>query len=207
VTAGPLPGCILAGGQSRRMGGGDKGLRLLAGRPMLAHVAARVAPQAAPLALNANGEPGRFGALGLPVIPDRGIAAGPLAGLAAALAWARQAAPGASHLLTVPGDTPFLPTDLARRLAEAAASGRIGVASSAGRTHPVVALWPVSVAGDLEALLAADPAPSVRTFLARHSVIEADFPPIRVGARVVDPFFNVNTPADLAAAEAVLAET
>ena len=110
-----VPGVILAGGLATRMGGGDKCLLELASRPLLAHVIERLAPQAGPLALNANGDPARFAPFGLPVLPDSvpGFP-GPLAGVLAGLDWAQ--ALGAAQIVTVAADTPFFPTDLVARL-------------------------------------------------------------------------------------------
>src|SRR5581483_10374175 len=142
----PVAGLLLAGGRATRMGGGDKCLRPLAGRPLLAHVLSRLRPQVRRLVLNANGDASRFSAFGLPVVAD-GIAdfAGPLAGILAGLEWAAGAAPDCRLVLSAPTDAPFLPRDLVRRLLEArgAENAEIAMASSGGRTHPVAALWPV----------------------------------------------------------------
>ena len=138
-----IPAVILAGGRSRRMGGGDKCLLPLVGRPVLAHVIDRIRPQAETLALNANGDATRFAGFGLPVIADdESDFAGPLAGILAALDWASRMRPSAAAVLTVPGDTPFLPRDLLARLA---ALRLPAIAQSAGRVHPVVGLWPLSL--------------------------------------------------------------
>lgn len=184
---------ILAGGQATRMGGGDKPLRPLRGRPILAHVVARIAPQVETLAISANGDPARFAAYGLPVLPDSvpGFP-GPLAGVLAGMDWA--AAQGLDRLLSVPGDTPFLPADLVVKLAR----HPFAMAASKGRKHPVVALWPVALREKLRAALAAGER-RVGRFAAEY------------GARAVafeapqDPFFNINTPEDLEAAQARLA--
>ncbi len=176
------------------MGGGDKGLRLLAGQPVLAHVLARLAPQCGPLALNANGAPGRFAAFGLEVIADPLPGhPGPLAGILAALLWAR--AMGAARVVTVPCDTPFLPPDLVERLAQAPGAA---VAASGGRLHPTVGLWPVAGADALAAQLARGE---------RKLRIWAEAMQARVVAfdTSPDPFANLNTPEDMARAEARLA--
>jgi molybdopterin-guanine dinucleotide biosynthesis protein A len=195
-------GVILAGGLAARMGGGDKCLAPLAGRRLIDHVTARLAPQVAALALNANGDPARFAALGLPVIadpvPDR---PGPLAGLLAGLDWA--AGLGVAALVSVPGDTPFLPRDLVARLQAAAGPAGVAIAASpdaAGRlrAHPVCGLWPVALRGTLRAALAA----GARRVLPWAEAQGARFAAFDAGPP--DPFFNVNTPADLAAAEAAL---
>jgi molybdopterin-guanine dinucleotide biosynthesis protein A len=201
---------ILAGGRALRMGGGDKPLRLLAGQPLLTHVLARVAPQAGAVAISANGDPARFAAFGLPVLADPVLAdpvladpvladpaadyPGPLAGILAGMVWARAA--GFALLLSVPGDTPFLPRDLAARLAAARMpAARVAFAASAGRTHPVAGLWPVDLADDLAVALTG-PDRSVARFAAHYGVAVAEF-----AVAAFDPFLNINTPADLAAAE------
>jgi molybdopterin-guanine dinucleotide biosynthesis protein A len=189
-------GVILAGGLARRMGGGDKPLRPLGGRPMLEHVLARLAPQCAALAINANGDAARFAAWGLPVWPDPVPGhPGPLAGILAALEEARL-----PFVVTVPGDTPFLPGDLVARLhaARAASGATIACAASGGQAHPPVALWPRALAADLRAALLAGER-KIDRWAARHGVALADWP-----AEPFDPFFNANTPAELAEAEARL---
>ncbi|MBN8892051.1 MAG: molybdenum cofactor guanylyltransferase MobA [Rhodospirillales bacterium 70-18] len=196
-------GVLLAGGLARRMGGGDKPLRLLGGRPLLDHAIARIAPQCRALVLNANGPPERFAAWGLPVVADPlPDFPGPLAGVLAGMRWAAAHHPNATDVLSAPTDTPFLPADLATRLAEARtrAGTPIACASSAGRTHPVVALWPVALADALEADLRAGMR-KIDAWTARHGVAEAAFP-----ATPFDPFFNVNTQEDLAEAERLAAE-
>ena len=151
---------VLAGGLARRMGGGDKPLRLLGGRPLLDHVLDRVRPQVAGVILNANGDPARFAAYGLPVVADPlPDFPGPLAGVLAALDWAAAHRPEVATVLSVPGDGPFLPPDLVARLqaARAAAGVPMACAASGGWTHPPIALWPVALRGELrEALLAGE---------------------------------------------------
>lgn len=188
---------ILAGGQSRRMGGGDKCLLPLGGKPVLGHVIDRLRPQVAALALNANGDAARFARFKLPVVADDAADfAGPLAGILAALDWARRTYPSALAVLTVPADTPFLPPDLAAQLT---AAGAPAVARSAGRIHPVVGLWPL----DLE--------PGLRMALRKEGLRKVEEWTVRLGPAVVDfatapidPFFNINTPEDLGRAEALV---
>ena len=191
----------LAGGLARRMGGGDKPLRLLGGRPLLAHVLERVAPQVAAVLLNANGNPARFAPYGLPVVPD-GLPdhPGPLAGVLAALDWAAAARPDLPWVLSVPGDCPFLPRDLAAGLhaACAAAGVRLACARSGGQVHPPVGLWPVALRGELRAALLAGER-KIDRWTARFGCAIADWP-----AEPVDPFFNANAPEDLAEAETLL---
>ncbi|MGL4320957.1 MAG: molybdenum cofactor guanylyltransferase MobA [Paracoccaceae bacterium] len=181
-----LFGVILAGGQARRMGGADKAMLPFRGQPLLAHVTDRFAPQVERLAISANGDPARFAAFGLPVLPDDN-SMGPLSGVLAALTWAT----GADAVVTVPVDCPFLPGDLAPRLLLA---GPPALARSGGHDHPVFAIWPVALRDALRAFLASGAKPRVTDFLAAHGASRADFPDD--GA-----FSNLNTPADLAAAE------
>jgi molybdenum cofactor guanylyltransferase len=194
-------GAVLAGGLARRMGGGDKPLRTLAGRPLLRHVLDRVSPQVAVVVLNANGDPARFADYGLPVVPD-GLPGnpGPLAGVLAALDWAAERRPDLPWVLTAPGDCPFLPFDLAEKLhtARGAAGVPLACAASAGRTHPPVGLWPVSLRSALrDALLGGER--KIDRWTARFGCAVAEWP-----AGPPDPFFNANAPADLEAAEAAI---
>jgi molybdopterin-guanine dinucleotide biosynthesis protein A len=181
---------ILAGGAARRMGGGDKPLLEVAGSRMIeAVIAALDLPD---IAISANGDPARFAAFGLPVLPDGAFAGeGPLAGVLAGLVWAADI--GAATLLTVPGDTPFIPHGLAAALAPAPAC-----AASEGRAHHLVALWPAACRGALHQLLAAPGRRDVHHFAQQIGVRRVDFP-----AAKWDPFLNVNTPEDLAAARAI----
>jgi len=199
----PLPfGLILAGGLGSRMagssgsGGLPKPLVLLAGRPLIAHVAERLAPQVERLAINANDPPELFAALGLPVLADTvAERPGPLAGVLAGLEWLAKESPG-SPLLTVAADTPFLPFDLARRLAARyAMSGGVVCAASAGQTHHVIALWPPTARAPLAEALATGQR-KVGLLLAALGAVTESWE--TAGG---DPFFNVNTPEDLTAAE------
>ncbi len=201
-----VAGVILAGGLSRRMGGGDKGLRELGGKPLMLHVIERLARQASPLAINANGDPSRFAAFGLPVIPDAAADfAGPLAGVLAGMRWAAQAAPAARFIVTAACDTPFFPEDLAAKFLSAAGSTypAIVLAMSAGRVHPVFGLWPIALADDLEAALALGTR-KVLHWADRYPRFIAEFLPLRLDCMLADPFFNANTPEDLAEAAALL---
>jgi molybdenum cofactor guanylyltransferase len=195
-----IAGVLLAGGLSRRMGGGDKSLKKLAGETILERVIARANPQVAGLALNANGDPSRFKAYGLPVVPDSVAGfAGPLAGVLAGLDWAAANVPGASYVASFATDAPFFPPDLVARLATAVADGRhdLACAASGGRSHPVFGLWPLSLREDLRAALKAGTR-KVDEWTARHRLATVEFP-----ADPYDPFFNANTPQDLAEAEKV----
>lgn len=201
-------GVVLAGGQSRRMGGGDKSLLDLGGAAMLARVVAAFEPQVDRLVINANGDPARFIGFGLPVVADTvdGFV-GPLAGVLAGLRWTARHVPTASHIVTVSADAPFLPSDLVARLAAAVGHrpDAIAIARSRGELHPVIGLWPVHLADDLEQALRA----GVRKVLAwtdRHGTIGVDFDPLQVGGEQIDPFFNANTPAELDEARRILAK-
>lgn len=195
-------GVILAGGRASRMGGGDKTLLGVGGRSLLARAVARLAPQAAALAISANGDPARLAGFGLPVLAD-GMAGfpGPLAGILAGMDWA--AADGASHVLSVAADTPFFPADLGARLA--ATGAPIALAATTGpdgapRPHPTFGLWPVALREDLRAALAAGRR-RVLIWARENGAAEAVFP-----AAPFDPFFNVNAPDDIAGAERIAAE-
>ena len=188
-------GVILAGGLATRMGGGDKGLLPLGDSTILGHVIDRLAPQVAGLALNANGDPARFAALGLPVIADS-IAgfAGPLSGVLAGLDWA--ADQGASHIVTAAADTPFLPCDLVPRLQLAGGNQGLALAASPGVRQPTFGLWPVALREDLRAALLGG-LRKVVLWTNDHGAGTAEFPDDIA-------FFNVNTPDDLARAQGML---
>jgi molybdopterin-guanine dinucleotide biosynthesis protein A len=192
---------ILAGGLARRMGGGDKPMRLLAGRPLLDHLLARLGPQVPAMILNANGDPARFAAYGLPVVAD-GLPdhPGPLAGVLAALDWAAAQRPDLPFVASVPGDSPFIPADLVARLhaAREAAGTPMACAASGGWTHPPIGLWPVALRGELRAALLAGER-KIDRWTARFGCASAEWP-----TDPIDPFFNANAPEDLAAAERLL---
>lgn len=196
-------GALLAGGLARRMGGGDKPLRAIGGLSLMERVIARLAGQCSALLVNANGDPARFAAFGLPVAADtvEGLP-GPLAGILAALEWVQVHRPGIEWVLSVPTDAPFLPRDLLARLHEAReeASAPAACARSGGRIHPVVGLWPVHLAGPLRGALVDEGLRRAEDWAARAGAVAVDWP-----AEPYDPFLNANRPEDLAAAEAVLA--
>jgi molybdenum cofactor guanylyltransferase len=193
---------VLAGGRATRMGGGDKALRPFGGTTLLDHVLARMAGQGEPIVLNANGDPARLARFGRPVLPDSvPDHPGPLAGVLAGMEWVAANAPGTADLVTVPTDSPFLPTDLVDRLIQArnAAGADIACAASAGQAHPVAGLWPVRLAPLLRRALVEEGLRRVDRWTARFALVHVAFP-----AEPFDPFLNVNTPDDLAAAEAWL---
>ncbi|BBK37649.1 molybdenum cofactor guanylyltransferase [Allostella sp. ATCC 35155] len=194
-----IVGIVLAGGRARRMGGADKAMVVLAGRTLLDRVIGLARPQVSALAISANGDPRRFDRFGLPVLADDlpGFP-GPLAGILAGLDWAAAAHPAARYLASFAGDTPMFPADLVRRLA---AVGAPACAAADGRLHPVFGLWPLAARQALRQALVRDGMRRVEDWAAA------------VGARPVecsaadgsDPFFNINRPEDLAAAERRLA--
>jgi molybdenum cofactor guanylyltransferase len=192
-------GLVLAGGLARRMGGGDKGLIRIGGVTILERALARVGPQCTGLIINANGDPARFARFGLPIVADdvEGFA-GPLAGVLAGLDWLAANAPAIGWLTSVPGDCPFLPHDLVRRLheARAAAGVPLACAKSGDWRHPVVGLWPVELRADLRRAVVVEGLRKIEVWTARHGVALAEWP-----AEPVDPFFNVNTPEDAAQAQ------
>jgi molybdopterin-guanine dinucleotide biosynthesis protein A len=194
-------GLLLAGGLSRRMGGGDKCLRPLGGKPVLAHIIERAKPQVAALVLNANGDPARFAAYGLPVVADtiEGFA-GPLAGVLTGMEWAAANRPEAAWLATFATDAPFFPRDLVTRLhaAMVRAGADLACARSNGQDHPVFALWPVRLAAALRRAME-EGVRKVDVWTARYKLAVAEF-----AAAPFDPFFNANRPEDLAEAERLL---
>ena len=207
MSAARIAGLVLAGGRATRLGGGDKPLRPIGGRPMLAHVLERLTPQVGPVAISANGDPARFAEYGLPVLADDGRSR---QGRSPAYcpAWLGRRRPAAKSVLTVAGDTPFFPHDLAARLNAAIGGHRdgIAVAASGGRRHPVFALWPVSLEADLRRFPGRKRNFSVAAFHgAASNGIASTFRSATVGGKSLDPFFNVNTPEDLAEAEAIAA--
>jgi molybdopterin-guanine dinucleotide biosynthesis protein A len=187
------------------MGGGDKARITIGGKTILERVLASIRPQCEAIIINANGDPARFADTGLPVVADSiPDFAGPLAGILAGLDWAAVNAPQITWLLSVPGDCPFLPSDLAVRLhnARADADRSLACARSGEWRHPVVGLWPVALREDLRHALVDEHLHKIEVWTARHGVAIADWP-----AQPVDPFFNVNTPDDAARAEAIAAQS
>lgn len=195
---------ILAGGRGRRLGGADKALVDLAGTPLIGHVVARLAPQVDRIVINANGDPARFAAFGRRVVGDdaSGNCRGVFAGLAAAATVISAPFVADGLLLTAPTDTPFLPADLVDRLATAlaATAAPLAYAESGGIAHPTVALWTRASLAALVKRLGSGDAPRLQTLLPLLGGVAVSF---SVGG--VDPFFNVNTPADRAAAALVAA--
>ena len=191
-------GIILAGGQAHRLHGADKALIALGGTPLLAHCIARLAPQCHDLVVSANGDPARYASYDISIVADEDELnrEGPLAGILAVLdEIARRDL--SDRAVTTPVDTPFLPHDLVARLdgARRTSGASIAVATSGGRRHHAVALWPVAIRHAMRAAFAAGER-SVGRFADRHGLITVDW-----NTQPIDPFFNVNTPADLTTAE------
>ncbi len=198
-----VAGLILAGGLSRRMGGGDKGLTTVGGHSLLERVVTRLTPQVGPLLLSANGDPARFRSFGLPVAADVvENQAGPLVGILTGLEWFAARHPEIEWMVSAAADTPLLPTDLVERLlAAATATGAdIAMPRSGGHAHPVFALWPLRLAAALRRAVVNDGQRGVGAWAGRHRVATVDWPVIPN-----DPFFNVNTPEDLAELPRILA--
>ncbi|OCJ04311.1 molybdenum cofactor guanylyltransferase [Rhizobium sp. AC44/96] len=193
-----IPGVVLAGGRSSRMGR-DKASVALGDRTLLDRVIEQLAPQVSTVAVNADVTPKNCSRLFVPdIVPGK---AGPMAGIHAAMVYGATLA-AVTHVVTVSVDSPFFPGDLVDWLAAAIdAPEKIAIATSESRSHPVFGLWPVSLAGDLESWIATDEKRRVRDFLLRHDVTEVSFPLRPTRASLLDPFFNVNTPDDLAEAE------
>jgi molybdopterin-guanine dinucleotide biosynthesis protein A len=194
-----VPGVLLAGGLARRMGGGDKPMRSIGGRSILQRVIARLKPQCDGLILNANGDPARFAAFGLPVISDD-VAdfPGPLAGILAALDWMAAHRPEVSLVLSAAADCPFLPRDLVARLYRALQEqhAQLAVAASGGQSHPVIGLWSVDLRENLRHALVIEDVRKIDRWTARHKLATVTWP-----TTPLDPFFNANTVEDIAEAE------
>jgi molybdopterin-guanine dinucleotide biosynthesis protein A len=200
----PTYGLVLAGGLARRMGGGDKTLLTVGGVTILDRVLACLSAQCAGIVINANGDPRRFSDTGLPVVQDNVTGfVGPLAGILAGLDWLAENRPGIEWLLSVPGDCPFLPDDLAERLhgARREYGKPLACARSGEWRHPVVGLWPLALRGDLRHAVTTENLHKIEVWTTRHGVALADWPD-----SPVDPFFNVNTPDDAARAEHIAAQ-
>lgn len=188
---------LLAGGQSRRMGGGDKNQLHLGGKSVLQHVLDRVHRAGAPTAINANGDPRRFAGYGLPVIADvvDGYA-GPLAGILTGLEWMAAYHPNRKHMISLATDAPFLPPDLAQRLyARLGSDASIVQAQSYGQRHPVFAIWSVALASDLRQAVCDEGVRKIDHFTQRHHCGVVAF------SGTPDPFLNINRPKDFAEAE------
>ncbi len=199
----PTIGVLLAGGLARRMGGGDKPMRTIAGRTILERVIARLTPQCDGLILNANGDPARFASFGLTVIADNvPDFPGPLAGILAALDWTAANRPEVAWVLSAAGDCPFLPRDLVARLHEARMNenAQLAVAASGGQSHPVIGVWAVGLRDALRQALTVEDVRKIDRWTARYKLATVTWP-----TTPLDPFFNANTVEDIAEAEGLAA--
>jgi molybdenum cofactor guanylyltransferase len=194
-------GLVLAGGLSRRMGGGDKPLITIDGKTVLERVLTALSEQCVGLVINANGDPTRFSRYRLPVVADDvpGFV-GPLAGILAGLDWVASHAPEIEWIVSSPGDCPFLPTDLVARLHAARCAQRrpLACAQSGEFRHPVAGLWPIACRQELRTALTDEGLRKIEVFTGRHGVALAPWQ-----IEPIDPFFNVNTPEDAARAQAM----
>jgi len=192
-------GVLLAGGLARRMGGGDKPMKTIAGRTILERVIERLKPQCDQIILNANGDASRFASFGLPVVADtiEGFA-GPLAGVLTALDWTAAHRPDVEWVLSTATDCPFLPHDLVARLQHARISegAQLAVAASGDQVHPVIGLWNVALREDLRHALVVEDMRKIDRWTARYKLATVTWPD-----KPIDPFFNANTIEDLAEAE------
>ena len=200
----PIVAVLLAGGLARRMGGGDKCLREVAGRPLLSRVIERILPQVDHVVLNANGDPERFSEFGLPVIADvvEGNA-GPLAGILTGLDWAARHVTECEWVVSVPTDAPFLPMDYVARMMAAIEDedAELACASTNGRTHPVAGLWALRLMLELRSALIDEDIRKIDQWTVRYRLADVEF-----SSEPIDPFFNANRPEDLKAAEVILAD-
>ncbi len=207
-------GVVIAGGLSRRMEGPEKSLMLLKGQPIIKHVCDRLQDQLDDIILNANGNAARFAFLDIPVQHDTvdGFA-GPLAGILAGMRWAQANRQTASRIITVAADTPFFPVNLVKlfdkhiaQLEMGAERSAICLAYSDNNRHPVFGSWPITLADKLEHFLTVENERKVMLFVQRFELIKVDFPLVEIDERSVDPFFNINTPADFTLAETLMPE-
>ena len=204
-----IPGIILAGGLSRRMGGGDKGLLMLGKTTIIERVIDKILPQVGSLAININGDSSRFPDYKLPIIPDsiKGYL-GPLSGILAGMEWAFKN--GNRYIATVAADTPFLPDDFIKRLHTMVKSKNLNIGIAASRIltgddvfiHPTFGIWEVALKDDLRDALAND----TRKIMFWAKKFKLDYYYFDTSDKLSDPFFNINTPDDLEEAKYRLKE-
>lgn len=201
VSARPVTGVLLAGGLGRRMGGGDKPLKSLGGRPILDMVVERAKPQVDRLMLNVNGNTERFAHYHLPLVEDviDGYA-GPLAGILTGMEWSRREVPDAEWMVSFATDAPFFPLDMAARLIDDVQvhAAQMACAMTKGRTHPVFAVWPISLSDELRCAMMDEDVRKIDLWTARYGIRHVAF---EFSEPDVDPFFNINRPEDLVEAE------
>ena len=202
-------GVVLAGGLSRRMGGNDKSLMQLGGKPMIAYAVKRLTPQTGTVIINANRDSMAYADYSCTVVPDtiEGFA-GPLAGVLAGMEWARMNAPNAKWVATAAADTPFFPTNLVASCVTEVGYKQdvIALAKSGDKLHPVFGLWPISLADDLREWLSDEANRKVLAWVDRHNMTAITFPEFELANEMIDPFFNVNNPEDLETAKIIHAQ-
>jgi molybdopterin-guanine dinucleotide biosynthesis protein A len=194
-----IVGILLAGGKSRRMGGGDKCLLQLGGKTILQHAIDRATPQVGNLILNINGDPDRFSHYNLNIVSDDiGNFAGPLAGVLTGMHWVKENHPECKWIVTFPTDTPFFPMDLASQLYDAVSDNKaeLACAASGGRHHPVFGIWPVNLFAALKVAMIDNGVRKIDDWTSGYNMKTVKFE-----FRKIDPFFNINRPEDLQYAE------
>jgi molybdenum cofactor guanylyltransferase len=195
-------GVLLAGGLARRMGGGDKCLKILGGKTLLSYAIDAATPQVSQLILNANGDSSRFVEFKLPVVPDVVDGAqGPLAGVLTGMEWASRNVTNCEWVVTFPTDAPFFPNDLVERMLEKVhnKNADMACARSNERTHPVFALWPIKLAGDLRRAMLEENLRKIDKWTEKFNVINVNW-----STDIIDPFFNINCAEDLEQAKEFL---
>ena len=186
------PAVVLAGGRSSRMGGGDKCLLPIGGKPLITHILERVVPQTRDILINTNSDPAPFLKFDLPVLADAITGfQGPLAGLLTGMLWSRRRHPRAAYLLSVASDVPFLPDDLVAQLSRALSeqNADIAIATCPLGTHPTIGLWPVDLADRLEYDLMHTQVRAMHRWLSEFRIAHALFAP--------EALANINTPDEL----------
>ncbi|MFK7901725.1 MAG: molybdenum cofactor guanylyltransferase MobA [Nitratireductor sp.] len=208
ISSDQIVGLILAGGKSTRMNGNNKALLKLGNSTLIEHVIMRLKNDLDTIILNANEKPDVFSAYNLPLVKDTIVGfAGPLAGVLSAMQWAKQNKPSAKYILSVAADTPFFPTVYAATMQNAmntneAHENQIAIVKDEDYWQPTFGLWPISLANELEYFLLNSDVKKVMAFAKQHPLLGVAFEK----PENVDPFFNINTPQDLAKAESILRE-
>ncbi len=197
-----IVGILLAGGKSRRMGGGDKCLLQLGGKTILQHAIDRATPQVSNLILNINGDPDRFSHYNLNIVSDDiGNFAGPLAGVLTGMHWVMENHPECKWIVTFPTDTPFFPMDLASKLYGAVSDNKaeLACAASGDRHHPVFGIWPVNLFAALKVAMIDNGVRKIDDWTCGYNLKTVKFE-----FKKIDPFFNINRPEDLECAETLV---
>ncbi len=195
-----IVGVILAGGQARRFGGGDKGQQMIGKQTILANIIAIFDKQLSNIAINANGDKNRFKQYNLPVFADTiNGNQGPLAGILSGLEWVNKNHPNANYMITVPTDCPFIPFNLVEKLTDAVKSGaKMACVKTNDRHHPVIAIWPISLCMELRHAIIENNIRKIDQWTAQYNIAHVGFPTDRF-----DPFFNINNADDLIKAKQI----